>query len=126
MGSQRGRRDSATKQQRLVQLFSFSWCRGFKLYVMFINRACYSSTDPVRVVGLFSSPSRVGGRSDHASNQVLQVSSGRSPLGGEWGARPRLQPGPRQTHLGTESRALDSGPLATDCGWGQGSHGLEP
>ena len=60
MGSQRGRRDSATKQQRLVQLFSFSQWRGFKLYVMFTNRACYSSTDPVRVVG-FLQPGWGGG-----------------------------------------------------------------
>ena len=83
LGSQRGRRDSATKQQkRLVQLFSFSQCRGLKLYVMFINHACYSSTDSVRVAGSFSSLGGPGG-----SQTVLLIRSpqrvpGEVPWGG--------------------------------------------
>ena len=74
-GLQRGRRDSVTKQRRLVQLFSLSQHRRFKLCVMFVNRACCSSTDPVRVVGSFSSLGGAWGRSDLASSQVLQVST---------------------------------------------------
>lgn len=40
--------------------FSFSQCRGLKLYVMFINRACYSSTDSVHMAGSFSSGGGMG------------------------------------------------------------------